>query len=86
MFTQGLVAYFDAIEIECCATITFLLQENAYLSEKKISDLVFAWTNDNATRFDETAILKGIQILFDSNIIEKQLLGYTLTNGNKVKL
>ncbi|MBP1736139.1 MAG: Appr-p processing protein [Oscillospiraceae bacterium] len=78
-------AFIDSLptdgEVECCATITFLLEENGPLNEDVIVSLFKAWSKDKSERFSEQMILNGISTLYEANIIDKNLLGYTLVTN-----
>lgn len=65
-------------ELECIATILFLVEEKKVLSEDEIVEQFKTWSEDKATRFSVEDILTGIYKLSDSNIIEKNLMGYSI--------
>ncbi|QHT59336.1 macro domain-containing protein [Paenibacillus lycopersici] len=66
-------------ELECLSTITYLLKEKDELSQDKIVDEFIRWSEDKANRFSEEEIISGIEKLFETDIIEKTLMGYTLS-------
>ncbi|WP_240374000.1 macro domain-containing protein [Bacillus piscicola] len=82
-FIRGAAALVNKLtsdhELECVATITYLLKDNQELSEDEIVAVFKAWSNDKAERFSEAEIRKGIETLYGAEIIEKTLVGYTLS-------
>lgn len=72
-------------ELECISTITYLLIENVELNEEEIVKEFKMWSEDKASRFSEEDILKGINRLYDTNVIEKTLMGYSLQNNNSIQ-
>lgn len=66
-------------ELECLSTITYLIKEKEELTQAKIVDEFKRWSEDKASRFSEDEIINGIDKLFGSHIIEKTLMGYTLS-------
>ena len=79
-------AYVNSIptnqELECLATILFLIEERQVLSEDEIVERFKAWSQDKAIRFSTEYILAGIYRLNDSNMIERNLMGYRLANDS----
>ncbi|MEG2018712.1 MAG: macro domain-containing protein, partial [Clostridium sp.] len=65
-------------ELECLATIIFLIQEKRVLSETEILQSFKAWSEDKAIRFSEEDIRKGIKRLNETSVIENTLTGYSL--------
>ncbi|MGE6370833.1 type II toxin-antitoxin system antitoxin DNA ADP-ribosyl glycohydrolase DarG [Planococcus kocurii] len=65
-------------ELECISTITYLLKEKEELTAEEILNEFRLWSEDKAFRFSEEEILNGINELFDSHVIEKTLMGYTI--------
>lgn len=72
-------------ELECISTITYLIIENGELNEEEIVNQFKMWSEDKAKRFSEDDILNGIDRLYDTNVIEKTLMGYTLQNNNSIQ-
>lgn len=68
-------------ELECLATIVFLIFENKSLTEEEVVNYFKGWSEDKAARFSEKDILEGINKLYDSNIIEKTLTGYCIAHN-----
>lgn len=68
-------------ELECLATIVFLISENRSLTEEEVVNYFKGWSEDKAARFSEKDILEGINKLYDSNIIEKTLTGYCIAHN-----
>jgi uncharacterized protein YwgA len=66
-------------ELECMSTITYLLKEKVELTQAEIVDEFKRWSEDKASRFSEDEIINGIDWLCESQIIEKTLMGYTLS-------
>ncbi len=81
-FVKQAIDYVNSIEtnheLECLATILFLLQEKRGLSEEEIVLNFKAWSEDKVARFTEQDILRAIYKLEESKIIEKTLVGYNL--------
>lgn len=79
-------AYVNSIdqnhELECLSTILFILEEEKELSEEKIVELFRKWSEDKAERFSEIEVSSGIKKLYDTNIIERTLMGYSISNIN----
>lgn len=65
-------------ELECIATIVYLIDENKVLSEKDIVEKFKGWSEDKAKRFTDDEILECIYILYKSKIIENTLMGYAV--------
>ncbi|MEG6617391.1 macro domain-containing protein [Peptococcaceae bacterium 1198_IL3148] len=69
-------------ELECLATIMFLIDEQKGLSQGEILEQFKLWSEDKAKRYTDNEILEGIDRLYNSNIIEKDLLGcYKINMG-----
>jgi O-acetyl-ADP-ribose deacetylase (regulator of RNase III)/uncharacterized protein YwgA len=66
-------------KLECVSTIAFLLVENPNMDEGSIVSSFKAWSSDKAERFSELEIRAGIKLLYDLGIIEKTLVGYTIS-------
>jgi len=69
-------------ELECLSTIAYLLKEKEELTQDEIIDEFKRWSEDKASRFSEEEIINGIEKLFDKHIIEKTLMGYTLSQSH----
>lgn len=67
-------------ELECLSTILFLIEESKTLPEDKILKCFKEWSSYKANRFTDNEIIEGIKKLDNSKIIEKNLVGYVLTN------
>jgi len=67
-------------ELECLATIVFLINEQKILTQDEIIKYFKQWSDDKANRYSEYDILNGIEKLYNSNIIEKTLTGYSVMN------
>lgn len=65
-------------ELECLATIVFLIREQKELNEEQIIDFFQSWSQDKAERFSKNDILEGIEYLYNMKIINKTLMGYTI--------
>lgn len=68
-------------ELECLATIVFLVSEQKSLSAAEIVHNFRQWSEDKANRYLEDDILKGIDTLYNTHIIEKTLMGYTVAEN-----
>lgn len=65
-------------ELECLATIVFLINEKKILNESEILIEFKEWSIDKANRFTEKEIIKGINKLYKLNIIDKTFIGYSV--------
>ena len=65
-------------ELECIATVAFIIEKQNGLSEEEILQYFKDWSIDKATRFSNDDILEGIKKLYNDGIIEKNLTGYVL--------
>lgn len=65
-------------ELECLATILFLIQENKVLTRDEILKNFKQWSVDKDNRFSDSDILNGIDKLYNSNIITETLTGYII--------
>jgi O-acetyl-ADP-ribose deacetylase (regulator of RNase III) len=68
-------------ELECLATILFLISEKKTLTEEEVVNYFKGWSEDKAAKFSENDILEGVNKLYDSNIIEKTLTGYCIMHN-----
>lgn len=73
----------DDHELECLSTICFLIEENGSLTLEQILIKFKQWSNEKAAKFTNQEILSGIQKLNDTNIIEKNLMGFSLMHIHK---
>jgi O-acetyl-ADP-ribose deacetylase (regulator of RNase III) len=71
-------------ELECLSTVTYLLKEKEELSQEEIVDEFKRWSEDKGNRFSEEEIINGIEKLFETDIIEKTLMGYTLSKSRAI--
>lgn len=67
-------------ELECLATIVFLISEKKVLNEREILTEFKQWSTDKASRFSEDDIIQGINKLYKLNIITKTFTGYSIFN------
>ncbi len=67
-------------EVECVATIVFILKEKGSLNENQIIENFKLWSEDKANRFSETEILNGVENLYNHNIIQKDLIGFRVNS------
>ncbi|MSR91361.1 type II toxin-antitoxin system antitoxin DNA ADP-ribosyl glycohydrolase DarG [Inconstantimicrobium porci] len=65
-------------ELECIATVAFIIEKQNGLSGEEILQHFKGWSIDKATRFSNDDILEGIKKLYNDGIIEKNLTGYVL--------
>lgn len=65
-------------ELECLATICFLIENSGGLTTDKIVSGFKNWSEEKAKRFTEQEIIEGIQKLYMLGIVEKNLVGYNL--------
>lgn len=67
-------------DLECCATITFLL-ENRSMSESEIIENFKKWSEYKSNQFSERNIIEAINTLYNYHIIDKDLTGYTINKN-----
>lgn len=67
-------------ELECLATIVFLISEKKVLDESEILIEFKEWSVDKASRFTEEDIIQGVNKLYKLNIINKTFTGYSISN------
>lgn len=65
-------------ELECIATLIFLLHLNGAKTEKELVQSFKEWSEDKAKRFSNDDILLAIKKMYDAGIVEKNLVGYVL--------
>ena len=65
-------------ELECLATIVFLIETNKELNEEEILVKFKEWSIDKANRFSKEDIIEGISKLYELNIIDKTFIGYSI--------
>ena len=65
-------------ELECLATIVFLIETNKELNEEEILVKFKEWSIDKANRFSKEDIIEGIGKLYKLNIIDKTFMGYSI--------
>ena len=65
-------------KLECIATLLFLIEVNGPLLEEDLVKNFQSWSEDKAKRFSEATILDGIAYLYDTDVIEKSLIGYSI--------
>ncbi len=65
-------------ELESLATIVYLIEEQKSLSKEEIVEQFKLWSNDKALRYTDIEVLQGIDKLYNSNIIDKDLMGYVI--------
>lgn len=63
-------------KLECITTILYILQTNSNLNEEQIVQSFKNWSDDKAERFSDNEILKGIVYLHETNMIQKNLIGF----------
>lgn len=72
-------------ELECLATILFLIEKNNSLSEEVVVSEFKAWSEDKANRFSEEDILNEVRYLYDTEVIDKSLIGYCISDRLKTR-
>ncbi len=65
-------------ELEALSTIVYLIEEQKSLSKNEIVEQFKLWSNDKAMRFTDFEIIQGIDKLYSSKIIDKNLMGYVI--------
>lgn len=80
-------AFVDSIktdhELECLATIAFIVQEHGSLSDYDILHDFMSWSDDKAARFTTDEILQGIHKLYESGILERDIVGFRMSERNE---
>ena len=71
-------------ELECIVTVLFLIDKYTILSEESIVSEFKTWSKDKNYRFSTEDILRGINYLYDTKIIDKCLIGYCLSKYFKI--
>lgn len=66
-------------DLECITTVLFIIKEKGTVPESDIVNDFKMWSEDKANRFSDIDITKGIQYLYTTGMIEKSLMGYTLS-------
>lgn len=59
-------------------------KEKKELSQEEIVYEFKRWSEDKANRYSEEEIVNGIEKLFETEIIEKTLMGYTLSQSRAI--
>ncbi len=72
-------------DLECLATILFLLQQNGALKDDIIVSKFKGWSEDKSSRFTDIDILNGIHYLHNSGVIEESLTGYCIMSCPNLK-
>lgn len=66
-------------ELECLATVTYLIEEKNVLSEEEIVNAFKNWSKDKANRYSKIEVIEAINKLYELGIIEQTLTGYTIS-------
>lgn len=66
-------------ELECLSTVTYLIEEQKSLTDYEVIDSFKKWSKDKESRYTEDEIIDAIKKLYQLNIIEKTLAGYSIT-------
>lgn len=67
-------------DLECVSTIAYILTENKTLDTEELIAQFKNWSKEKAERFSTEEILKGIDHLKENDIIEENLLGYSINH------
>ena len=70
----------DIHQIECVATILYIVREQRGATESEIIEGFVKWSVDKCNRFPVSDILDGIQLLIEEDYIEETLMGYSCKN------
>ncbi|WP_251424846.1 type II toxin-antitoxin system antitoxin DNA ADP-ribosyl glycohydrolase DarG [Veillonella agrestimuris] len=70
----------DRHMIEAVGTIMYIVQTKQIANEQDIIDGFSEWSVQKRARFTDDEIALGIQLLVDSNYVQKTLMGYTINN------
>ena len=68
--------------LECITTILFILEKNGGSTEGELVKEFKAWSEDKAERINEDVIIWGINYLYETEVIEKSLIGYNIILAN----
>ena len=66
-------------ELECLSTICFIVDEKGALEREQIIQEYKFWSKDKSERFPEEVIDKGINRLYELDIIDKNIMGYIIS-------
>ena len=69
-------------ELECLSTIAFLIDKKSTISTEEIISQFKLWSEDKAKRFSDDEILRGIENLRNNNIIEENMIGFSINHRN----
>jgi O-acetyl-ADP-ribose deacetylase (regulator of RNase III) len=82
-YIEEAARYVNSIEsnhdLECISTILFLIDTKTILNYDQIISEFKNWSNHKSTNFSEMEISQGIKNLQDAGIIEKTLIGYSVS-------
>lgn len=70
----------DNKELECIATILFLIEEQKTLNHDEIIQSFKSWSKDKADRFTTEDIENGIEKLCEINLIQQNIVGYEIVD------
>lgn len=65
-------------DVECIATVTYLLKENNALEVDEILQQFSLWSKRKEAIFNREDIENAIRVLRENNLVEETLIGYTL--------
>ena len=68
----------DDHDLECLATVCFLIEKGGTLTEPEIIQSFLDWSEDKATRFRTDEISSALQSLYNYGIVDRNLDGYYL--------
>lgn len=66
-------------ELECIATVCFLIQTQGVLTDEEIIRAFVNWSKEKASRFSEAEIKSATAALCNNGVIEKNILGYSIS-------
>lgn len=69
----------DDHDLECLATVCFLIEKGGTLTEPVIIQSFLDWSEDKAKRFQTDEISSALQSLYNYGIVDRNLDGYYLT-------
>jgi O-acetyl-ADP-ribose deacetylase (regulator of RNase III) len=70
-------------DLELISTLIYIIKKMPEISMEKIIEQFFLWPKENITRFNENEIINSLANLEKSKIIEKGLIGYSISENIK---
>jgi hypothetical protein len=71
-------------DLELISTLVYIVDKSPEISIEEIIEQFFLWPKDDIHRFNKDEIIKSIMNLEKSKILEKGLIGYSISNDIKI--